>query len=153
MITRILCPVDFSELSMRAFRYAEELAIATKASLIVCHAFERPRTWKLGDQTEPADETIQQQLIDLPSSLPMERYLHVGAPGKVICWLADDRNCDLIVMGTHGHTGLRDLIFGSVAEFVVNHAHCPVLTIRMRPKSETAYEEPIVVPLPAPRYM
>ena len=153
MITRILCPIDFSEPSMDAFEYAHELALATKATLLLCHAFDRPATWELGDQTEPADETLKQKLLDVTSTLPLERYLHAGDPGKVICWLADDQKCDLIIMGTHGRTGLRHLVFGSVAEYVLQHAHCPVMTIRMRPTKEADHEEPIVIPLPAPRYL
>ena len=153
MFTRILCPIDFSEPSMEAFAYAEKLALAADATLVVCHAFDRPATWELGDQTEPADESIKQQFLDMKSTMPLERYLHVGAPGKVVCWLADEKACDLIIMGTHGRSGLRHLVFGSVAEYVLKHAHCPVMTIRMRPEKKMAHEEPIVIPLPAPRYL
>jgi nucleotide-binding universal stress UspA family protein len=153
MITRILCPVDFSPASMDAFEYAEELALAAKATLVLCHAFDRPATWELGDQSEPADESIKQQFLDVKATIPIERYLHAGSPGKVICWLAEDRACDLIIMGTHGRTGLKHLLFGSVAEYVLQHANCPVMTIRMRPEKEVAHEEPLVIPLPAPRFM
>ena len=153
IITRILCPVDFSSPSMEAFKYAEELALAMKASLVTCHAFDRPASLDLGDQTEPADESIKQKLLDLNSTIPLERYLHAGSPGKVICWLAEDQGCDLIIMGTHGRTGLRHLLFGSVAEYVLQHANCPVMTIRMRPEKQVAHQEPLVIPLPAPRYM
>ena len=153
MITRILCPIDFSESSMESFEYAQELALATKATLLICHSFDRPATWELGDQTEPADERLKQKLVDVQSTVPLERFLHAGDPGKVICWLADDQQCDLIVMGTHGRTGLRHLLFGSVAEYVLQHAHCPVMTIRKRPAKEADHEEPIVIPLPAPRYL
>ena len=153
LITRILCPIDFSEPSMQAFEYAHELALATKATLLLGHAFDRPASWERGDQTEPADESIKQKLLDVKATLPVERYLHAGDPGKVICWLADTQACDMIIMGTHGRTGLRHLLFGSVAEYVLQHAHCPVMTIRMRPTKEADHEEPIVIPLPAPRYL
>lgn len=153
IITRILCPVDFSEPSMEALAYAEELALATKATLIVGHAFDKPATYELGDQTEPADESIKQQLLGIESTVPLERYLHAGSPGKVICWLAEDQGCDLIIMGTRGRTGLSHLVFGSVAEYVLQHAHCPVMTIRIRPENEADHKEPIVIPLPAPRHM
>lgn len=153
MITRILCPIDFSQTSMEALEYAHELALATKATLLLCHAFDRPATWELGNQTEPADEALEQKLLDVKLTLPVERFLHVGDPGKVICWLADEQACDLIIMGTHGRTGLRHLVFGSVAEYVLQHAHCPVMTIRMWPAKEVEHEEPIVIPLPAPRFM
>jgi len=153
MITRILCPIDFSKPSMEAFDYAHELALSTKATMVLCHAFDKPATWELGDQTEPADETIKQKLLDVKSTLPLERYLHVGSPGKVICWLAEDKACDLIIMGTHGRTGLLHLLYGSVAEYVLQHANCPVMTIRLQPAKQVAQKEPIVIPLPAPRYM
>lgn len=153
IISRILCPIDFSEQSTAAFEYAQELAIATKATLLLCHAFDRPVSWDLGDQTEPADATLKQKMLDVESTLPLERFLHAGEPGKVICWLADDQSCDLIIMGTHGRTGLPNLLFGSVAEYVLKHAHCPVMTIRKRPEKEVKHEEPIVIPLPAPRYL
>lgn len=138
---------------MEAFEYAHELALKTKATLLVCHAFDRPAAWEGFDQTEPADDSLKQQILDVQSTVPLERFLHAGEPGKVICWLADNQNCNLIVMGTHGRTGLRHLLFGSVAEYVLQHAHCPVMTIRKRPSKEADHEEPIVIPLPAPRYM
>ena len=153
MISRILCPLDFSEASMAAFRYAEELALATDSGLIIAHAFDRPSSLDGAHQNEPADESIKQQLLEVESTLPIERFLHAGSPGEVICWLADDQQCDLIIMGTHGRSGLKHMLFGSVAEYVLKHAHCPVMTIRMRPTSERDHEEPMVVPLPAPRFM
>jgi len=153
MITRILCPIDFSEPSMDAFEYAHELALTTKATLLICHAFDRPATWEGIDQTEPEDETLKQKLLDVKSTVPLERFLHAGGPGKVICWLAEDQQCDLIIMATHGRTGLRHLLFGSVAEYVLKHAHCPVMTIRKRPAKEADHEEPIVIPLATPRYL
>lgn len=153
VISRILCPIDFSDQSMRAFQYAQELAEESESALLVCHAFDRPAGFDITNQTEPADESIKQRLVDLTSKVPIERFLHAGSPGKVICWLAEDQGCDLIVMGTHGRTGLRHLLFGSVAEFVLQHAHCPVTTIRIRPAKEADHPEPLVIPLPAPRYM
>ena len=153
LISRILCPIDFSQPAMEAFQYAQELAIGTQASLLVCHAFQLPASWELGDQTEPADEEIKEKMASLQAALPIEKFLHAGAAGKVICWLADDQRCDMIVMGTHGRTGLRHLLFGRVAEYVLQHAHCPVMTIRKRPSREADHPEPVVVPLPAPRFM
>ncbi len=153
MITRILCPLDFSAASMVALDYAQELALATKATLVLCHAFDRPASLDYGDQTDPADESLRHKMVEVKTTVPVERYLHAGPPGEVICWLADDQDCDLIIMGTHGRTGLRHLLFGSVAEYVLQHANCPVMTIRKRPAKEAAHTEPLVIPLPAPRYM
>ena len=79
----------------------------------------------------------------------MEHVAHAGTPGEVICWIAQQRNCDLIVLGTHGRTGLSHLFMGSVAEYVVQHAPCPVLTVRHRHPAEKPLKEPIMsVPMP-----
>lgn len=153
MIHRILCPIDFSEPSLAAFRYAEQLAIQLNASLVVVHAFDRPKSLEPASQTVPADSSVQTRLEEFASVLPIERYLHAGPAGQVICWMAQEHGCDLIVMGTHGRTGLRHVLRGSVAEYALQHARCPVMTIRQAGKVEQVLEEPLVVPLPAPRMM
>ena len=79
--------------------------------------------------------------------------MHVGEPGEVICWLAEQQACDLIVMGTHGRQGLLHLLMGSVAEYVMRHARCPVVTVRLLPEKQPPLKEPLVLPLPAPRLM
>ena len=152
-IQRILCPIDFSAPSLAAFRYAENLASLTAAEVIVATAFDRPATLDMAGQTSPSDSSLNEQLNKIESSLPLKRLMHAGAPGEVICWLAQEHDCDLIVMGTHGRTGLKHLLFGSVAEYVLQHARCPVLTIRERPEREPRLPEPKVLPLPAPRMM
>jgi nucleotide-binding universal stress UspA family protein len=64
----------------------------------------------------------------------IERLLSEGKPGEEIVAFAKERNCDLIVMGTHGRTGLERALLGSVAEQVVRAAPCPVLTLRLPSK-------------------
>src|SRR5437773_1553702 len=81
------------------------------------------------------------------------RVLHAGPPGEVICWAAEHRGCDLIVMGTHGHTALKHLLLGSVTEYVVQHARCPVLTVADKPTGEPPLPEPLALPPKAPRFM
>ena len=152
-IQRILCPVDFSEPAMQAFRYAEDLATSVGASLMIVHAFDRPATLDLPDQTVPADPAVEKKLNAIVSELPTQRFLHAGPAGRVICWMAQEQKCDLIIMGTHGRTGISHALFGSVAEFVLKHAPCPVLTIRERAEDAPKMDEPLVVPLPAPRMM
>jgi nucleotide-binding universal stress UspA family protein len=66
----------------------------------------------------------------LREPLPLEIKVGVGKPAEEILRVAREEGVDLIVMGTHGHTGLRHLILGSVAEEVTRHAPCPVFTIR-----------------------
>jgi nucleotide-binding universal stress UspA family protein len=70
----------------------------------------------------------------------IETILEDGHPDKQIVQTAKDEGCSLIVMGTHGRTGLSRLLMGSVAEHVLRHATCPVLTVRM-PLSKLAPEE------------
>jgi nucleotide-binding universal stress UspA family protein len=153
---RILCPVDFSEASTKALLFAERLARETGADLILLHAFDAPASYDAAGQYEPARPEIKHQFDELTPVHPevrLERIMHAGAAGEVICWLAQERNCDLIVMGTHGRTGLRSLLLGSVAEHVVRHARCPVTVVRDRPAQESPLVEPRVVPPPAPRWM
>ena len=156
-ITRILCPTDFSDSAEKAVGYAEKLAIDTKAELLLFHAFDTPATWTLSGQEHPRDPKIQQELdgvlFDSPHARKIERLLHAGPPGEVICWIAQDRKCDLIVMGTHGRTGLKHLLFGSVAEYVLQHARCPVLSLRERDPKEQPLVRPLTMPVLAPRFM
>lgn len=154
-ITRILCPVDLSPASNLALDYAERLARACGARLVLVHAFENPATFDVAGQTRPADPGLRQQFEEFTrmDSLDVERILHAGEPGDVICWVAMERHCDLIVMATHGRTGLMHLLMGSVAEHVLRQARCPVLVIRDQKGNEPTPLEPLILPLPAPRFM
>jgi universal stress protein A len=155
-LQRILCPVDFSPLSAKALAYAERLAAGTGAELVLAHAFDIPASHTYDDVQNPADPTIRTQFEELPLTSPnpkVVRVLHAGPPGDVICWLAENRCCDLIVMGTHGRTGLKHLLLGSVVEHVVRHARCPVLTIADKSTDEPPLPEPLALPPKAPRFM
>lgn len=148
--TKLLCPIDFSETSLEALTYAADMAAKMDAVLVVGHAFSRPASWDREGQNHPDDETLEERIESLECSVPHETVLHAGPPGKVICWLAQEHDCDLIVMGTHGRTGLKHLLLGSTAEYVLQHARCPVLTVRHKRHGERPLEEPIVMPLPGP---
>ncbi|MGD9719906.1 MAG: universal stress protein [Pirellulales bacterium] len=153
---RVLCAVDFSDTSSRALLYAERLARETGAELTLLHAFDAPVSYDAAGQYEPARQEIKRQFDELAPMHPevkVDRVMHAGPPGEVICWLAQERHCDLIVMGTHGRTGLRHLMLGSVAEYVVRHARCPVTVVRDPPAQELPLTEPRVLPLPAPPWM
>ncbi|REK10258.1 MAG: universal stress protein [Planctomycetota bacterium] len=156
LFKRILCPVDFSETSTQALLYAEKLAREMGAELILVHAFDAPKSYDDAGQREPADPNIKAKLQDIKPmypELPVRRALHAGPPGEVVCWLAQDQQCDLIVMGTHGRSGLMHLLMGSVAEYVLRHAQCPVVVVRDKPSDEPAPVEPKVLPLPPPQWM
>jgi universal stress protein A len=155
-VRRILCPIDFSESSQKAFRYAERLSASSGAELLLLHAFDVPQSHDSRSQWTPADPELEGKLREIKptaSQVKVDYALHAGPPGEVICWLAQQRECDLIVIGTHGRTGLRHLVFGSVAEHVLRHARCPVLVIRDWRENEPKLQEPMVLPPPAPRLM
>lgn len=156
LIERILCAVDFSEPSRAAFRFADELALEMGAKLVLVHAFNKPEALTIAGQTHPSDPRLKEQLDALTPSSPtvqVKRVLHAGPPGEVICWVAQEEQCDLIVLGLHGHSALIDLLLGSVAEYVLRHAPCCVLTVRLHPANAPQLEEPRVLPLPPPRFM
>jgi nucleotide-binding universal stress UspA family protein len=153
---RILCAIDFSETSDLALKHAERLAAASGAEVVLLHAFDLPGSYDYPGQTRPADPKLRERvekLLPTSANVKFRHVLHAGLAGEVICWLAEDQKCDLIVMGTHGRTGLKHLIFGSVAEHVLQHARCPVLVVRKRPANEPRLTEPIVLPPPPPRLM
>jgi universal stress protein A len=148
-IHRILAPTDFSEYSKQAVAYAHELAQRFRATLMLLHVVELPPyplEWLpprrlggtlLGDLEQQATSDLAQVLPDAQgAAVAVTRRVVVGIPYRKIVEVAEAENVDLIVMATHGRTGLSHLIMGSVAERVVRTAPCPVLTIR--PIGETA---------------
>jgi nucleotide-binding universal stress UspA family protein len=145
-IHTILHATDFSERSDHAFRLACALARDYKAHLIVLHVLPAPAVGYPDGiiLTQPEDYREQariklQQMRPTDPAVPMDRLLGDGDPATTIVDTAKDKNCDLIVMGTHGWTGLTRLLMGSVAEAVVRRAPCPVLTVKMPfPVTETA---------------
>lgn len=148
--------MDFSATSAHAFAFAERLALSLSSHLLLLHVSDREPSYTVAGQQPAEDAELHKQLEHVrpsSSSIVVERVLHSGAPGEVICWLAENRHCDLIVMGTHGRQGLMHLLLGSVAEYVMRNARCPVLTVRLRPAQEVPLKEPVVMPVPAPRFM
>lgn len=152
---RILCAVDFSPTSDKALALAQQMAGESGAELLLVHAFDLPEKFTMQGQMHPHDPAIEQQLraLSVDAHLNVERLLHAGPPGHVICWVAQQRDCDLIVVGTHGRTGLKNVLLGSVAQQVLQHAPCPVLVIRNRAPDEAPLPEPHVMPLKPPRFM
>ncbi|WP_020472641.1 universal stress protein [Zavarzinella formosa] len=140
----ILHPTDFSAGSEAAFHYACEMARDYEARLIILHTIE-PVTQMVGDGIIiPYDESelyadAEQKMQEIQSSSPgvrMEKIHLAGSPTTAIIETALDVKADLIVMGTHGRTGIGRLILGSVAEEVVRKAPCPVLTVKAEPVSK-----------------
>ena len=155
-IRRILCPVDFSEASLHAFTFAERLGASLSAEILLLHVFSKAAELTVAGQTIPANPEITSQLEGIRQSyseVPIQRLMHAGDPGEVICWMAESMECDMIVMGTHGHRGLLHVLMGSVTEYVMRHARCPLLTVRFTPEKEAPLKEPMQLPVPAPRFM
>jgi nucleotide-binding universal stress UspA family protein len=142
-IRRILAPTDFSDFSKQVVKSALELAQAFDAKLLLLHVVELPSypieglvPSSLGANL--LDDLERQASSELAGVLPeaqggevdVGRRVIIGTPYRKIVEVAEDEKSDLIVMATHGRTGLSHLVLGSVAERVVRTATCPVLTIR-----------------------
>ena len=152
-IHKILVPTDFSPHADEAFRVAQTLARAVGAEVILFHVARPPAVISEGGQllANPG-EADQANLWDHFHSLqpadPKVRVEHevivADRPraGHILDML-DKLGCDLIVMGTHGRTGLKHLLFGSVAEEVVRLARCPVMVVKApAPATEPPMPEP-----------
>ena len=134
----LLVPVDFSRHSLAALRHALALASASKARVVLLHVLEPLHTSRLMDMAaiqraarQEANEQLEKLLIETRKTWPAaSRELRAGHPVQTIVVVAKRVQADLIVMGTHGRTGLRRSLIGSVAERVVREAHCPVLVVR-----------------------
>jgi universal stress protein A len=141
--TTVLHPSDLSELSRTACAVAKEIAEKYQAQLVIVHAVETlgPENityGEVGAQLEP--QGYHQRLLgELEAwaralQLPVTTRLLVreGNAPAVIADIARQERADLIVLGTHGRSGLQRLFMGSTAEKVVRHAPCPVLTVKAR---------------------
>lgn len=134
----ILLPVDFSEDSLEARKVASALASAWKARLVIMHAESPYLALGHGEMTPDLAASVRADLVrQLKAIAPTEpdiEYIHrlvVGEPTEAILRTAEQEHADLIVMGTHGRTGLSRFLMGSVAEAVVRQANCPVLTFKL----------------------
>lgn len=137
-INDILFPTDFSDRALGAFHVASALARDYQARLTLLHVRDLPVTAfaefgavpppEMPSRTEVMDKLHQLDPHD--ESIHMEYLLVDGIAADEIVKAAADHHCDLIVMGTHGRTGLSRLVMGSVAEEVVRKAPCPVLTLK-----------------------
>jgi nucleotide-binding universal stress UspA family protein len=146
-IQTILHPTDFSEYSNYAFDLACAFARDHGARLIILHV-AMPTLVIYGEGVLPpqpvdyldrAREQLQ-QVVPQDPKVTVEHRLVEGAAAPEILRVAEETRCDLIVMGTHGRTGMGRLLMGSVAEQVVRKASCPVLTVKTPLRQEPAAE-------------
>ncbi len=142
--TRICCPIDFSDASRAAMEVAADLARRNGGSLVLLHAYPVPG-YTVPDGSVVASPRMMQELADqakkhleewraeaekLVEAPRVRTEKAIGEPAAEILAFAKSTGQDLLVLGTHGRTGLEHALMGSVAERVLRKAHCPVLTVR-----------------------
>jgi nucleotide-binding universal stress UspA family protein len=141
-VRRILVPVDFSDNTPAILEWAAHLAEEHASALVLLHAYHLPVEFQqLEGAYLPPDfwtsvkSEAEQSLTRLAEDLErrgvqVETAVCEGYAATVIIDEALERNVDLIVIGTHGRSGLKHLLLGSIAERVVQKAPCPVLTVK-----------------------
>ena len=139
-IHKILVPVDFSEHSQKALRYALAFALQFDAEVTLVHIVEQmvyPGDWMYPPLavTDFAAEKREQMLdqlraLDAGSGVKTDHVVRLGRAWQEVIEIAREQKADMIILATHGYTGLKHALLGSVAEKIVRHAPCPVLSVR-----------------------
>jgi nucleotide-binding universal stress UspA family protein len=153
IVQHVLVPIDFSATADQALTYSIALAQQLQARLTLLHVLDlTPVTM---DEMTPGMtatylddlETNAQHLLQASRErvqrvgLQAESLLVQGTPTQMIVDTASEQGVDLIIMGTHGRTGLAHVFLGSVAEHVVRQAPCPVLVVRRAPDTSAPSED------------
>jgi nucleotide-binding universal stress UspA family protein len=151
-LRQILLPTDFSGCANYALPYATAIARATKAKIICVHIVEPvvptvgytglAEPLPIADVSEQLEHSAERELPKLAAAegtegVEIEEVIAHGDPAAEIVRVAEERGVDLIVISSHGRTGLGRIIFGSTAEAVVRHAGCPVLVVKPPPQQES----------------
>jgi len=139
---KILVPIDFSSCSIKGLEYAKALAGQFGSKLMLLHSinlqyYGASDEYPLYDFTglmQQAEEAARARMQDFLrktdwKGVKVEQSVQIGHAGQQICAGAEGFGADLIVTSTHGATGLKHMLLGSTAEYVVRHAHCPVLVV------------------------
>ena len=155
-VRQILFPTDFSGCANYALPYAAAIARATGAAIICVHVVEPivpavgytglAEPMPIADIADQLEDSAERELPKLAeceecSGLSVEDMIVHGDPAAEIVRVADERQVDLIVISSHGRTGWGRMIFGSTAEAVVRHAHCPVLVVKPPQEEEAKTSE------------
>ncbi|MBT8379193.1 MAG: universal stress protein [Ignavibacteria bacterium] len=142
-IKKVLIPIDFSDYSKSALRYAINFAKCFKAEMHLIYVVEPviyPPDFSMGQIAIPSvnaewDERAKDELSklakeEIPNDVKSKTIIKTGKPFLEIIETAAEEDIDLIIISTHGHSGVEHILFGSTAEKVVRKAPCPVLTLR-----------------------
>ena len=157
-IRRILVPTDFSPQAELAARFAVDLAERLGASVTLFNAYQVPIAVPFPDGSAyiPSPEAIAELATATTHALKLERdrlqragveiavASAEGSPREIITRIAREGGYDLVVMGTHGRTGLAHLVMGSVAEATVRNASCPVVTVPSPHRKERSRHAPVL---------
>ena len=142
---RILLPTDFSGCANYALPYAAAIARAANATVICVNVVEpivpavgytgMAEAMPIAEMNEQMEDSAERELPDVLKceelhGLQVEEVIGHGDAAAEIVRIADEQHVDLIVISSHGRTGLGRMIFGSTAEAVVRHARCPVLVVK-----------------------
>lgn len=141
IIKKVLVPIDFSDYSKSALKYAVNFSKIFSAEIILIYVVEPviyPPDFSMGQIAMPSlntewDERAKDELEKLAKNeigTTIKTIIKTGKPFVEIIETAKEENIDLIIIATHGHSGVEHILFGSTAEKVVRKAPCPVLTLR-----------------------
>jgi nucleotide-binding universal stress UspA family protein len=139
-ISKILVAIDDSSFTNKTLNVAFDLAKTLNASMALVNVIDPAIVAvgadsvvypmeQMGDLKKAADELIKKVRLQLGNEIPLEDFISEGKPNDEIIAIAKQWNADLIVIGTHGRTGLMHMIMGSVAESVIRHSNIPVLVV------------------------
>ncbi len=150
-LTKILCPTDFSKPSYEAVKVGKEWASYFSAELCLLHVVSpalfipvSPEfvTPELSIPEQELEASAKRSLLEIVATFGLNDIktrllVLIGNPAEEIVRTAEEEQVDLIIIATHGRTGLNRLIFGSVAEKTVRLSNCPVLAISSQPPQES----------------
>ena len=145
---KIVVPIDFSACSMKGLDYAKALAKKFDASIVLLHSLHL-QYYVSSDEyarydfpllMQQAEKAAREQMSELVqetdwAGVKVETSFQIGHAGDQVCARAKEIGADLIITSTHGTTGLKHILVGSTAEYVVRHAPCPVLVVPTRDRS------------------
>jgi nucleotide-binding universal stress UspA family protein len=155
-LKKIVCPTDFSEPAYKGLKIAAELAAEFSAELLLVHVVSPlptmpggigPAGFQFPSVLDEIQETARNSLEEIrrdkiAADVRVRTVVKYGSPAHEIVKLAESETADMIVISSHGESGWHRFVFGSVAEKVVRHAECPVLTIRASKEDSQVSAEP-----------
>jgi nucleotide-binding universal stress UspA family protein len=142
-IKKVLVPIDFSDYSKNALKYAVNFAMSFGADMILIYVVEPiiyPPDFSMGQIAIPTistewDDRAREELdklakTEIPAEVKVKTLIKTGKPFVEIIETATEEDIDIIIIATHGHSAVEKILFGSTADKVVRKAPCPVLTLR-----------------------